>query len=136
MHKIGRGDLEDLATAIIDLLSSESYDLLWNIFFCIRMYKEPRLPDVLKTCRNDEQPLMSYYLAGLEAYTHESRPYEDLGELLLQFVIERFDPMDIYSISQTRELIITVQQAALNLMETIRPLKVGFRGGTVGFHCS
>ncbi|KAF9060698.1 hypothetical protein BDP27DRAFT_401835 [Rhodocollybia butyracea] len=71
--QIGRWDSEDLATAIVHLPSSECHNLLWDMFFCIQMYKETRLmPDVLQNTSASFSSLTAYYLAGLDAYSHEA----------------------------------------------------------------
>ncbi|KAF9060697.1 hypothetical protein BDP27DRAFT_1339202, partial [Rhodocollybia butyracea] len=71
MRNIGRRDSKDLATAIVHLPSSLCRDLLWDMFCCIRMYRP--MSDELELLRNDESaPLMSYYLAGLDAYGDEA----------------------------------------------------------------
>ncbi|KAF9060693.1 hypothetical protein BDP27DRAFT_1406990, partial [Rhodocollybia butyracea] len=56
MHKIGRRDSEDLATAIVHLPSSECQDLLRDMLLCIRMYRLMPGP-------------------GLDAYGHEAYAY-------------------------------------------------------------
>ncbi|KAF9060696.1 hypothetical protein BDP27DRAFT_1370293 [Rhodocollybia butyracea] len=73
MHKIGRSDSEDLATAIVCLPSSDCQNLLWDMFFCIRIYKGTRLmSDVLRNASAPFGSLTAYYLAGLDAYSHEA----------------------------------------------------------------
>ncbi|KAF9067615.1 hypothetical protein BDP27DRAFT_1449021 [Rhodocollybia butyracea] len=77
MRKIGRKDLQDLATVIVHLSSSETrYDILRDMFFCVQMYKRTRRIrcglDALD--RNYElAALMSYYLPGLQAYSDDTR---------------------------------------------------------------
>ncbi|KAF9045875.1 hypothetical protein BDP27DRAFT_1373994 [Rhodocollybia butyracea] len=78
MRKIGRkeSDLEDLASTIVQLPPSKFYDLLSDMFFCIQMYKKARpMPDRDARWQNDKllASLMSYYYAGLDAYSHDTR---------------------------------------------------------------